>query len=117
MQKNIESEGTGYLKDETLLKDPCSLTEKFLLLSKRIDELIDSCFDGDSKFRKGRDQSIQNYMDKDQHTATYLATYTERLMLKGIQNLSTPEVDEKLSAIISLFCCLSGRDVYMNQYQ
>ena len=38
-------------------------------------------------------------------------------MLKDIQNLSTEQVEEKLSAIIALFCCLSGRDVFMSQYQ
>ena len=93
------------------------MTEKFLVLSERIDELISTCFENNPKFQKGRDQSIQNYMDKDQNSAIYLAAYTEHLMLKGIQNLSTEQVEEKLSAIIALFCCLSGRDVFMNQYQ
>jgi tRNA(Glu) U13 pseudouridine synthase TruD len=38
-------------------------------------------------------------------------------MKQGILGLSNEEVDAKLSAIVRLFCCLHGRDVYIKAYQ
>lgn len=38
-------------------------------------------------------------------------------MKQGILGLSNEEVDLKLSAIVRLFCCLHGRDVYIKAYQ
>jgi tRNA(Glu) U13 pseudouridine synthase TruD len=38
-------------------------------------------------------------------------------MKQGILGLSNEEVDARLSAIVRLFCCLHGRDVYIKAYQ
>jgi len=46
-----------------------------------------------------------------------MANYTDRELRQGIQGLNNQEVDQKLSAIVRLFCCLHGRDVYVKSYQ
>lgn len=37
-------------------------------------------------------------------------------MKKGLKQLSDSEIDKILSSIVRIFCCLHGRDVYVNAY-
>jgi len=56
-------------------------------------------------------------MNINPNTPAYIANYTDRELRHGIQGLSNEKVDETLSAIVKLFCCLHGRDVYVKSYQ
>lgn len=35
---------------------------------------------------------------------------------KGFKQLSEDEIDRKIEAVIKLFCCLHGRDVFISSY-
>lgn len=55
-------------------------------------------------------------MNTSPNTPTYIANYTDHELKQGIQGLSNEETDQRLSAIVRLFCCLHGRDVYIKAY-
>ena len=56
-------------------------------------------------------------MNSNPQTPASIANFTDRELKQGIQGLSNDEVDVRLSAIVRLFCCLHGRDVYVKSYQ
>jgi len=35
---------------------------------------------------------------------------------KGFKQLSNEEIDQRIDAVIKLFCCLNGRDMFMTAY-
>ena len=113
----IEQYGGKIITDEALLHDPCEFTQKLLDFKKEVDTLIGYAFNNNIKFEKGRDTSFQNFMNQNSTTPSYIANYTDRELKQGIQGLSNEEVDHRLQAIVRLFCCLHGRDIYIKAYQ
>lgn len=112
----IETYGSKIISDEALLNDPCEFTQKLLNFKKEVDNLIGYAFNNNIKFEKGRDTSFQNFMNVSPSTPSYIANYTDRELKQGIQGLSNEEVDNRLSEIVRLFCCLHGRDIYIKAY-
>ena len=55
-------------------------------------------------------------MNKCQLTAHYIAAYCDNEFKKGLKGISEVETSERLDAIIRLFCCLHGRDVFIKSY-
>lgn len=55
-------------------------------------------------------------MNNCQFTPHYIASYCDNEFKKGLKGLSDAEIENKLEAIIRLFCCLHGRDVFIKSY-
>lgn len=55
-------------------------------------------------------------MNKCAQTANYIASYTDKELKSGLKSVSNDEIDQRLSAIVRLFCCLHGRDEYIKAY-
>ena len=68
-------------------------------------------------FQKSRDNSFQEFMNKQQFTPAYMAQYSDMLFRSGLKGVDDNEVNARLDAIIRLFCCLHGRDVFLKQYE
>lgn len=45
-----------------------------------------------------------------------IALYTDNEFKKGLKQLSDIQIDHRLSAIVRLFCCLHGRDIFIHSY-
>lgn len=56
-------------------------------------------------------------MNKCPQTANFIASYTDKELKSGLKSVSNDEIDQRLSAIVRLFCCLHGRDEYIKAYQ
>jgi len=54
-----------------------------------------------------------NEFDK---TPQYIAFYMNNEFVKGFKQLSENEIEVKIEAVIKLFCCLHGRDVFIASY-
>lgn len=55
-------------------------------------------------------------MNKSQYTPHYIAAYCDNEFKKGFKGVAENEVLERIDAIIKLFCCLHGRDVFIKAY-
>ena len=55
-------------------------------------------------------------MNKCEFTAHYIASYCDNELRKGLKGVSETETEQRLDAIIKLFCCLHGRDVFIKSY-
>ena len=49
-------------------------------------------------------------------TPHYIAAYCDNEFRKGLKGLSEADTNSRLEAIIRLFCCLHGRDVFIRSY-
>jgi hypothetical protein len=116
MAPYIEGRGDKIVTDETLLKDPIKFTAELLNLKKEMDEMVQNSFQNDIRFQKNRDVSFQNFMNKCQFTAHYIAAFCDNEFRKGFKGVSEDEINERLNDIIRLFCCLHGRDVFIKSY-
>lgn len=73
-------------------------------------------FSNDMKFQKGRDTSFQNFMNECQATPQFIASYADHELRRGLKGLSNEETEQRLDAIVRLFCCLHGRDTFIKAY-
>jgi cullin 3 len=116
MAPYIEERGEKIVKDETIQKDPIKFTSELLNLKKEMDELVEKSFLNDIRFQKNRDVAFQNFMNKCNLTANYIAAYCDNEFRRGLKGVSEAETHERLDAIIRLFCCLFNRDVFIKSY-
>ena len=117
MNPYIEKRGEAVVKDENLLKDPIAFTRKLLDLKAEMDTMLMVSFNNIMLFQKGRDSSFQNFMNSCTQTPFYLAAYSDHELKGGLKGVSDEETEERLDAIIRLFCCLHGRDTYLKAYE
>ena len=54
-----------------------------------------------------------NQCDKTPHN---IALYADNEFKRGLKQLSDQEMDKRLSAIVGIFCCLHGRDIFIASY-
>jgi cullin 3 len=55
-------------------------------------------------------------MNKQDNTPHYMAAYADNELRKGLKGVNDVEVNLRLDAIIRLFCCLHGRDIFIKEY-
>jgi hypothetical protein len=68
------------------------------------------------KFQKARDGTFMDFMNECHSTPTFLAHFTDFELKKGMKGQTETEIDNRLSAIVRLFCCLHGRDIFIKAY-
>lgn len=112
----IEMRGEKIVKDEAYLTDPIEYTKKLLELKAEMDKMLDESFKNDMKFQKGRDTSFQNFMNQQSQTPIFIARYADKELTTGLKGVSNEETEARLDALVRLFCCLHGRDVFIKQY-
>ena len=116
MQPYIENRGEKIVTDENNMKDPVTFTGKLLEFKAEIDVMVEKSFQNDIKFQKNRDVSFQNFMNKCSMTPHYIAAYCDNEFKKGLKGVNEAETNQRLDAIIRLFCCLHGRDIFIRAY-
>lgn len=116
MQPYIEARGEKIVTDEALQKDPVEFTTKLLAFKAEIDLMVEKSFQNDIRFQRNRDVSFQNFMNKCALTPYYMASYCDNELKKGLKGVNDQETNARLDAIIRLFCCLHGRDVFIKAY-
>eukprot|EP00361_Fabrea_salina_P007359 CAMPEP_0202440492 /NCGR_PEP_ID=MMETSP1345-20130828/36726_1 /ASSEMBLY_ACC=CAM_ASM_000843 /TAXON_ID=342563 /ORGANISM="Fabrea Fabrea salina" /LENGTH=737 /DNA_ID=CAMNT_0049055097 /DNA_START=1 /DNA_END=2214 /DNA_ORIENTATION=+ len=116
MNPYIEVRGSKIVEDEKLQQDAIEYTKALLEFKSEIDAMVEYSFDNHSVFQRCRDLSFQNFMNKCQFSAPYIASYADHEMRKGLKGVSEAETDQRLEALIKLFLCLNDRDVFIRNY-
>ena len=55
-------------------------------------------------------------MNEFDRTPQYIAFYMDKELKLGFKQLNEEEIERKIEAVIKLFCCLLGRDVFISAY-
>lgn len=116
MDPFIMQEGRKIIKNEELSKDPIKFTLKLLELKAEMDNIIERAFNNDMRFQKARDIAFQNFMNEFDRTPQFIAFYMDNELKRGFKQLSEDQIELKIEAVIKLFCCLHGRDVFIQSY-
>ena len=116
MDPFIMQEGKKIITNEELRKDPIKFTIKLLELKAEMDQIISQAFNNDMRFQKARDVAFQNFMNEFDRTPQYIAFYMDKELKSGFKQLNEEEIERKIEAVIKLFCCLLGRDVFISAY-
>lgn len=117
MQPYIEQRGEKIVIDEANVKDPVEFTAKLLGFKAEMDLMVEKSFQNDIKFQKNRDVSFQNFMNKQQLSPHFIASYCNNEFVKGLKGVNDrATINGRLDAIIRLFCCLHSRDVFIKAY-
>ena len=103
--------------EENNVKDPHKFTKELLAFKAEMDEMVQHSFANQMMFQKARDNSFQEFMNQQSFTPAYIAQYTDMLFRQGLKGVADAEVTASLDAIIRLFCCLHGRDMFLKQYE
>ena len=109
-------ESRKIIKNEELSKDPIKFTLKLLELKAEMDNIIERAFNNDMRFQKARDIAFQNFMNEFDRTPQFIAFYMDNELKRGFKQLSEDQIELKIEAVIKLFCCLHGRDVFIQSY-
>jgi len=56
------------------------------------------------------------FMNECASTPAFIAQYCDAELKKGLKGKNEKEIDDRLSAIVRLFCCLHGRDIFIKSY-
>lgn len=116
MKPYIVTRGEKIVKDEGLIKSPVLFSQKLLDLKAEMDNMVSQSFSNDIQFTKCRDYSFSQFMNECNETPYHLAYFTDEELTRGLKSSSDDDIDKRLSAIIRLFCCLDGRDIYIKAY-
>jgi len=116
MNPYIQKRGEKIVQDEALLTNPVDFSKKLLELKAEMDHMVQQSFDNDMKFQKGRDSSFMAFMNECSQTPSHIAYFADKELKQGLKGTSEEEVDARLSAIVRLFCCLHGRDIFIKAY-
>ncbi len=116
MQPYIEERGRGIIDDDTNKKDPVKFTKALLSFKLEIDNMVNNCFGNDPKFNLARDKSFMSFMNLWDEAPFSMATYCDQFFQRGIRGMSDDQIEEELSQIIRLFCCLHNRDHFIKAY-
>ena len=81
-----------------------------------MDNLIEKAFANNMKFQKSRDNSFQNFMNECDKSPHFIAFYTDNEFRRGLKQISEEEIEQRLDAVVRLFCCLHGRDTFIASY-
>ena len=117
MQPYIRERGEEIAQSIEYLKDPLLFTSKLLGLYEEFSHMIELCFGNKSLFLKTRDRAFLEFLNEQNCSAPYIATFVDHEMKKGFKGVGDVEVEVRLNAIICLFQCLHARDMFMKSYE
>lgn len=116
MQGYIETKGKLIVVDPELVKNPITFTQRLLDFKCEMDVVVEKSFLNDVRFQKCRDNSFQIFMNRQELTPQYISAYCDSQMRAGFKGLQESEVTCQLDALVRLFCCLNGRDIFIKSY-
>ena len=56
-------------------------------------------------------------MNAQSATPVYIARFADNELTTGLKGVANEETEKRLDAIVRLFCCLHGRDVFIKNYE
>lgn len=100
-------------------KDPVNFVQKMLNFKEKFDIIIKECFSLDEKkFFKKLKESFENFMNKDERCASYLASYLDDLLKSfNVKGLSEIEVEIQFDRVMTLFKYLNDKDIFEGMYR
>ena len=116
MQPYILTNGLKIVENTEITKDPEAFTDKLLKLQSEISEIIEVSFSNHIRIQQARDESFQEFINKNKESSRNIAIYLHSQFTKGFKQVSEEHIKQTLEEIVKLFCFLFGRDHFIQLY-
>lgn len=99
-------------------KDPVQFVRQVLALKDKVDVVIRESFRGEKRCQKRLKEAFEEFVNKDNRVASYLASFVDELLRSGggMQG-ATEEVDARLEKVMVVFRFLADKDVFESYYK
>ena len=99
-------------------KDPVLFVQKMIEFKTKFDIIIKECYNDEKRFHKKLKESFENFMNKDDKCASYLAAYIDDLLKSfNTKGMSETEVDEQFNKVMTLFKYINDKDIFEGMYR
>jgi cullin 3 len=115
----IERKGGEILHGQETTKDPLLFVKEILALKEKFDEIISKSMKDEKKMLKKLKESFETFINKDNRTASHLASYIDELFKNDtlLQMSNEDEIENKLEKVMVIFKYISDKDIFENFYK
>ncbi len=117
MAKYLMQCGQDIIDGQETAKDPVSFVRQFLELKDKFDKIIRDSFRQEKKAQKRLKEAFEEFINRDNRCAAYLANYVDELLKSGVQGATEEEVEGKLERVIVIFKYLTDKDIFESYYK
>ncbi len=117
MYEHVKKLGLQIVADQQAVKDPVAFVKQILDLKNKYSEIVAKSFKGDKKALKRLKDSFDEFLNKDNKCASYLASYIDDMFKSGLKGRSEMEADAMLDEMILIFQHIKDKDLFENHYR
>ena len=113
----VKKHGFKAIADQEVVKDPINFVQKVLEIKIKFNDLLTNSFNSDKKLMKRINDAFDDFLNKDNKSALYLANYVDDLFKNGLRGKSQLESEIQTDQIILVFQHLRDKDLFENYYR
>ena len=105
MAEYVKRAGTHIIADQETIRDPVNFVQQVLDLKTKFDCIVAKCFRGEKRAQKKLKEAFDEFLNKDNRCASYLASFIDELLKSGLRGKTEEEAETKLDQVILIFRC------------
>ena len=117
LYEHVNGLGVKIVADQLAVKDPIAFVNNVLELQSKYDNIIKTSFQGDKRALKKLKEAFENFLNRDNKCASYLATYIDDMFRSRLKSKSEAEAESMLDQIILIYQHLRDKDLFENYYR
>lgn len=115
--EHVRKLGMKIVVDQQAVRDPISFVNNVLDLKTKYDIVVSNSFRGDKKAQKRLKEAFEDFLNKDNKCASYLATFIDDMFRSRLKGKSEAEAELMLDQIISIYQYIRDKDLFENYYR
>ena len=96
---------------------PVVFVQSVIQLKAKYDNIVKHCFQNESKSLLVLKESFEEFLNKNNRTAAFLAYYFDDLLKSGLKGCTEIVADEKIEQAIAIFRLIHDKDVFESYYK
>merc|ERR1719361_2679599 len=117
MYTYVKERGTAIVSNKDNRSKPEQFVVQVLKLRNDFQEIVEKAFGNDKAFQRKLKEAVEAFVNINNLTARYLATYTDILLRNRCNKLNEMEVQQKLDDVITVFKYLTDKDIFEEFYK
>ncbi len=109
--------GQSIVDGQEAVRDPVQFVRSLLELKAKMDAVVKESFRSEKRCQQRLKEAFEEFVNKDNRVASYLASYADEMLKSGLQGASEEEVDARLEQVMVVFRYLTDKDVFENYHK
>ncbi|KAG5188131.1 Cullin [Tribonema minus] len=111
----VKRSGKALLADQEVAgREPVAFVQGLLELRDKFTGIVEHAFHNDQKAAKRLKEAFEDFVNADNRSARFLASYADDLLRSGLRGVPEHEVDRQLEKVIVIFRYLQDKDIFEN---